>query len=536
MLKQLNIKNLILIEFLEVQFSSGFNVITGETGAGKSAIISAIKLICGERADLKLVRKGSEKAVVEALFASELYPQFLNLLEESGIECDISEDIIIKREILSSGKSRVYINHQMAQLSLLKKIGSKLIHVVNQHANQRLFNLEEHRNIIDLFGHHQKLLSEYSLLWQKLISVTKELNLLIEGESSRIREIECLEKEIEEIEEAKLKEDEEENLFSEYTLLTKKDEILKKVQLLLDFFEKNGNGIIFQLSKKLDLFTSLVAIDPLLKETLNSFRSATIELEEVSHSLNYYISKFENDPFRLEFLNERLTLINKLKRKYGSSIGAIKSYLNEAHNRLNYLKNNENEIEKLSISLKEIEFQIEALGLKLSEARRSAASLFEETVCRELKELNLPHVQFKVKFYEQERSVHGNEKIEFFFSPNLGENMIPVKDCASGGEISRIVLAIETILSSKNEVKTLIFDEIDSNIGGETAAVIGKKIKFISKENQVLCITHFSQVAEQADNHFRIEKKEEGGRTFSFLEILDLNKKEKELYRMIGKK
>lgn len=536
MLKQLNIKNLILIEFLEVSFSSGFNVITGETGAGKSAIISAIKLICGERSDTKLIRKGADKAIVEALFSIEEYPNFTQLLQESGIECDHKEDIIIRREIYSSGKSRAFINHQMAQITLLKKIGEKLIHIVGQHANQRLFSLDEHRNVLDIFGCHQLLLSEYRSCWQELSQFKHRLHGLIEGEAPRIREIERLEVELEEISGAKLKEGEEEDLFSEFTLLTQKDEILRKAQFLADFFEKGGNSLTAQLSKKIDVFTSLVAIDPTLKDSLDSFRSAAIELQEVSHSLNYYISRFENDPSRIEFLNERLTLINKLKRKYGSTINHIFSYAQEAKERLTYLENSEKEIETVSKLVHHLESEIQKISFKLTEARKNTAINFEQQVIGELKDLNLPHIQFKVVFHEQERSIHGNEKIEFFFSPNLGENIISVRESASGGEISRIVLAIETILSSKNEIKTIIFDEIDSNIGGETASVIGKKIKVIAQTNQVMCITHFSQVAEQAENHFMIEKREQEGRTFSFLEILDRNKREKELYRMIGKK
>lgn len=534
MLKYLNIKNIILIDSLEITLENGFNVITGETGAGKSAIISALKLLIGHRSDSKIIRKGSTKASVEASFEVKPHSHIYSILQESGIEIYPNEDLLIKREILPNGKGKVYINHQMAQIALLKKIGDYLIQIVGQHANQRLFREEEHRNIIDLYGDLTPLVQSYQTVWRELHHIENQLKALIEGEAFRIRETERCQDEIEEIEQASIKEGEEEELFAEYTLLIHKEELLKKAAAIYASLQGGEGSILQQLNKKKYLFESLVSIDPSINESFISYRNACLEIEEVSHVLNNYLHNIDSNPEHANIVNERLSLINKIKRKYGPTLHEITEYLTASKDKLKKLENCDLQIEELKEKRKDLLDKTNSLAEELSNLRSEVSKKFEIELVGELRNLNMPKVQFQVKLSKQSRCLSGDDKIEFFFAPNTGEHVIPIKDSASGGEISRIVLAIEKILSSKNDVPTIVFDEVDANIGGETAVVVGQMLKKIGEYLQVICITHFPQVAKQAEQHLQITKMEIEGRTISVIKNLNQHTKEDELRRMAG--
>lgn len=535
MLKQLNINNLILIEKLDTPLEKGFNVITGETGAGKSAIMSSLKLIVGQRADSKVVRKGSSKATVEAHFELKKNSPVYSLLQDSGIDIENGEDLIIKREVNTSGKGKAYINHQMAQVTLLKKAGEQLIQIVGQHANQRLMNEEEHRNIIDVYGEIEPLLNKFQDSWKELSKTEKKLTDLIHGEVTRQREIERFIDEIAELEEADVQEGEDEELFSEYTLLTHAGELANMAESIRQSLNTSGNSLIPQLNRQKSTFEDLIGIDPTIQETSELFTTATLELEEVAHSLNLYISRLNNNPQRAEIVNERLSLIEKIKRKYGPTHSEIQQALHDRQTSLKELNNSTTEIEELKERVEELKTNTHALASQLTAMRKKAAEDFEQCVMRELRELNMPKVVFSVKLTEQPRTKFGDEKLEFFFAPNFGENIIPVKESASGGEMSRILLAIEKILSEKNHIPTIIFDEIDSGIGGETAVVIGSKLREIGNAHQVMCITHFPQVASQAEQHLQIKKEEKDGRTISVVRSLDKKSRKSEIDRMLGK-
>jgi len=535
MLKQLNINNLILIETLNTPLEDGFNVITGETGAGKSAIMSSLKLIIGQRGDSKVIRKGSDKATVEAHFELKSDSPIYKILQESGIDINLGDDVIIKREIALSGKGKAYINHQMAQVTLLKKVGEQLIQIVGQHANQRLFNVEEHRNIIDIFDDITPSVLDFHNSWKQQHQIEKKIHELIQGEANRLREIERCVDEIAELETANMQDGEDDDLFADYTLLTHADELASKAHSIHVTLNNSNDSIIPQLNKQKHVFDDLIAIDPSIKETAELFTTATLEIEEVAHSLSNYISKLDSNPHRAEIVNERLTLIEKLKRKYGPSYIKIQEYLQDSKAKLEILENSDYEIHELNKTLESIKIKNDQLAKDITKKRKISALTFEKTVIKELQDLNMPKVQFKVKIDPQTRTKNGDDKVEFFFAPNVGENMIPVKESASGGEISRILLAVEKILSTKNHIPTIIFDEIDANIGGETAVVIGSKLREIGKAHQVLCITHFPQVATQAEQHLQIKKVEIEGRTLSIVTNLDKGSRQGELDRMLGK-
>lgn len=534
MLKQLIVKNLILIDSLQISFQEGFNVITGETGAGKSAVMSALRLITGARADMKMVRQGMEKASVEVMFDLEKLAHLQPLLAEAGIDMPSGEDLIIRRELYASGKSRAFINHQMAHASLLKKIGIELVQIVGQHANQRLYSEEEHRNILDLYGDLTERQKEFATQYSSLHSLQKSVDEFHRNEAFRLREMERLHQEIEEITSVNPVEGEEDELFAEYSLLTHADEIFSLSRLIHTELHGEKHSLVAALSRSAATFESLTSLDPALGELFHTFRDAVCEIEEVAHSLRNYMGNLESNPRRAEEINARLSAIDKLKRKFGRTLAEVYQYKQAAEKQLTLLENADVEIEELEKKLEGVKSESNALAEKLTQKRLQASKLLEQQMTAELRELNMPKVDFKIAIEKQARSAYGDDKVAFLMAPNVGERTIPITECASGGEISRLLLAIEKLLSSKNRATTIVFDEIDANIGGETAVVVGKKLHEIGQAHQVMCITHFPQVAAQGNHHYKIEKVERAGRTLSLVTPLDEEGKRAEIQRMLG--
>lgn len=534
MLKSLSIHHLILIESAHISFEPTLNVLSGETGSGKSALMHALGLVTGERADTGMIRRGSDKGVVEAVFNIDQIPALAAILEESGIDHEPAQDLIIRREIHTSGKNRAFINHQAAQQGLLKKIGFLLLDIVSQHATQKLFSTEQHRDMLDLFGDLSLDISTFKKAWGRENSIKQELDALKHSEAERIREIGICEMELEELDEANLREGEEEEIFSEYTLLANAEDIAVKVQEITSVLSGDKHHLVSLLHRQKNTFDELILIDPSLKDTAESFNHAAIELEEIAYTLRNYQSRIDNNPQKLKIINERLTVINKLKRKYGSTIAEIEEYRQNAKQRLKTLENADNRIEQLEEELKAASTEAEALANQLSKKRKKTAKGLEEALTGQLHTLNMAKAEFIVEVSQQKRNATGDDKVEFFLIPNIGEHQIAIKDGVSGGEMSRVLLALQTLLTGKSAMPTLIFDEIDANIGGATAVIIGNKLKEISRKHQVLCITHFPQVASQADHHLQISKEEKSGRTVSLVRTLDTDARQEELLRMVG--
>ncbi len=534
MLKQLSIHNIILVEKVDISFERGLNVITGETGAGKSAIMAALSLILGDRADAGIIRKDCDKGVVEAVFDVDALPALLSCLEQAGINHESGDDLIIRREVNSSGKSRAFINNQMAQLAILRTVGKMLVDMVGQHANQRLQSLDNHRQIVDIYGGLGRLLSLFGSTWQKENSLRKQLHALVSSEAQRLREIQVCRMELEELDLANLKEGEEEELFAEYSLLDNAQERAAKAQELLHILEGEKSGVLTLLKRHKNSLDHLVRIDPSLGENAASYCAALVELQEVAYSLQQYQSRIEHDPERSSKVDERLTLINRLKRKYGATVQDICAYKNASEIKLQALENADEQIEGLREELHQVEQLCQKMCTEITQSRTAMAHELSQVVVGQLRALNMPKVEFQVAVTPQKRSENGDDRVEFYLTPNVGENSISIKDCASGGELSRLMLAIQAALAGKEQTPTLVFDEIDSNIGGQTALVVGEKLSEIGGAHQVLCITHFSQVAGCAAHHLQIYKQEIGGRTITQVRSLDLNTRQSELARMQG--
>lgn len=534
MLKELHLKNIVLVESIMIPFSPSFNVLSGESGSGKSAIMNALNLIAGERCDASYVRHGEEKGVVEAVFDISSIPDLSFILDEAGIDHEEGSDLFIRREISATGKSRAFINNQLAQLALLKQISSHLFEIVGQHANQKLLLLDYHRQVLDLFTNLNADVKAFSLCWQEELKVREKLDNLIKTESLRIREIEIAHAEIEELELANLQEGEEEEIFTEYTQLANADELAQKVGEILNVLNGEKTALLTHLSRQKNSFEQLLKLAPSLSEAAIAYENARLELHEVAYTLRQFQGSIEHNPERATRLNSRLELITRIKRKYGPNLEDVKAYHQQVREKLKRLENADADIEQLQEDVKQLTEKTDVLSAILSTKRKEAAAKFETAVLHHLRSLNMPKVEFFVEIAQQKRSRYGNDKIEFYLTPNVGEHRVPLRECASGGELSRIMLALQALLAGKEKMPTLVFDEIDANIGGETAVAVGEKLKEIASQHQILCITHFPQVAKLAEHHLKIAKKEINGRTVTLVDQLDHSAHLEELMRMVG--
>lgn len=534
MLKELRIFNIILIESAIISFESGLNAITGETGSGKSAIMHAFSLITGVRADSSLVRKGKDKGAIEAYFEGEISEGLKEILENAGIHFEEEQGLIIRREISSNGKSRAFINNQLVQIALLKSVGEILVDIVSQHASRHLLSLDSHRQIIDLYGGLDKQAASFANSWEKELALKRQLEELISNESQRLREIETGVRELEELNEAALKDGEDEELFAEYSLLMNSEELAAKSGNLLQVLQGEKQSIIQQLNRQKSIFDQLISLDESLKPAFDAYTAAVIELEEVAYTLAGYHNRIEYNPEHCQRLNDRLTLISHLKRKYGSTIIQIQQYKENLSKRLIELENSDADIERIKRELEDLSKLNSLLAAELTARRKEAAKKFEAEMVGQLRSLNMPKVEFFVEVSSQRRTRCGDDLIEFYFVPNVGEHRIPIKECASGGELSRMLLALHVLLAGKGQIPTLVFDEIDEGIGGKTAGLVGEKLKELGDNHQVLCITHFPQVAKLADLHIQISKAEKDGRTATEIQILDEISRHNELTRMLG--
>lgn len=528
-LKELRIQNIVLIESATIPFSEGFNVVSGETGSGKSALMDTLSLIAGERADATLIRHGADKGVVTALFDIEDSVQ--QLLDKAGIEHAKGEPLIIRREIAANGKGRAFVNNQPTQLSLLKQLSALLFDQVGQHANQKLLTTEEHRAILDLFAELSSEVTAFTTSWEAENSCRNRLEQLQNSATERARKIDTIRYEIEELEEAALKEGEEEELFAAYTRLLHADELATHLNGLNELL----HTILPQMSRQRVALEKARAIDPTFNETADSFQNVILELQEMAYTFEKGVGSCESQPERTAEINERLGVINKLKRKYGTTIAEMQTYLQQAKNRLEELERADEMIEALQKELETYLAKNESLAKALTKKRQTAAKNLAKALTPEIQSLNMPKALFELDVTPQPRSSTGDDRVEFFLKPNLGEKRLPIKDFASGGELSRLMLALQTLLAGKQQLPTLVFDEIDANIGGTTASVIGEKLRQIGKSHQLIAITHFPQVAKHADSHLQIVKREREGRTFTeIMPLLEKKLREQELARMSG--
>ncbi len=532
MLQQLTIKNVALIEDLTLELGSGFNVLSGETGAGKSIIIDSLNLVLGERADKDLVRTGTQKARVEGIFSLDDESEITDILAENGIDVEDNEMIVL-REISADGKSICRINGVAVTLALLKKIADKLADIHGQHEHQLLLNKDSHLGFLDSFGGEEVLAQRenVNLAYSYYKSCIDKLNGDWGTEEERSRKIEMLEYQIDEIEKAELQIGQEEEL-------KQRAELLKNADMIRDNLTTNHSLIdetLDNIRSACSLLSKISDVSEEYKELYERLDSSYYELDDISEELTNQANQVEADPYELESIEDRLAQLRKLYRKYGSDEETVLKYYDDACNELDKLKNAEeiiSELEKQAEHFKEEYFK---QANKLSELRHDVAICFEDRIKAELSQLGMKNANLEVDFAENDSLTQdGIDVVEFLFSANTGEPVKPLSKIISGGEMSRFMLAMKSVAADDVMLPTMVFDEIDTGISGNGALVVAQKIAGLSKKHQVIAITHLPQLASMADTHFLISKFSDGERTHTEVKEIENEARLKEIARLAG--
>ena len=533
MLKTLYIENIAVIEKSSIDFSGGLNVLTGETGAGKSIIIDAINAIMGQRTSKDIIRTGETSAFVSAQFES-INKSAQKALEELGFVLE-DDALIVQRTLSQSGKNVCKINGRPATVSMLRELSKYLINIHGQHESYELFSPETHLGYIDSYGGCDELIAGYRAKYSRYKILQKKLNEANSDESERLREIDLLQFQSKELFDADVQAGEEERLEAERTALMNVEKIaslLNKARLMLD--GEDSDGGVESIDIAASAMQSAASYNPEYEELSNSLTDIYYNLRDCAEGISDAIDNLESDPERLEEIEERFDLLNRLTRKYNCSADELPAIAEQMQTRLeellNFDKNRDDLIEACEKAKAEA---FESAG-KLSRKRRSAAKTFAEKVREEMRFLNMPNVELIPQFQTTELTNDGIDKVELLISANPGETPRPVAKIASGGELSRMMLAIKTVLAATDDVDTLIFDEVDTGISGSAAEKVGLKLKEVSKDSQVLCVTHQAQIAALADYHYLIDKRVEQGRTFTVVTELDRGARVRELARIIG--
>jgi DNA repair protein RecN (Recombination protein N) len=532
MLTDLIIKNFAIIDELHVSFRPGLNMLTGETGAGKSIIIDAVNLILGGRASSDVIRTGEEDAVVECLFDVADHEDIRKKLAESGIETDV--ELIIKRIVSRSGRNRVFMNGGMATTSLLGDIAPLLVNIYGQHESQTLLRPENHLALLDGFAGIVPLRERYARLHEEYRKTAEELRLLEADEREAFRRIDLLSFQSKEIAEAALLPGEDVELLEERQRLLYGEKLIRATAGAYDALYDGDGALLGVLRSIIAEVEEAGSVDATLAEFSARLNESYLSLEDTALSLRDYGARLEADPGRLQEVDDRLDLIYRLKKKYFPTIEGILTFKAEVDAELEAFAHRGERHTELEETLPRLELSLREVGRELTRQRRAASIRLKTAMETELHELAMKNAHFDVAFtsYEEPRAT-GMERVEFLFSPNPGEAPKPLARIASGGELSRLMLAMKQI-HPESDVPSLIFDEVDTGIGGAVSAMVGKKLKRVSCNQQVLCITHHPQVAAFADHHFKVNKTSESGRTRTTVDLLSDEKRVLEIARMLS--
>jgi DNA repair protein RecN (Recombination protein N) len=535
MLLELVVENYAVVERLRVHFHAGLNLLTGETGSGKSIVVDALGLLLGSRASAEMIRTGASRARVAGIFEVRDHGALRRLLEPAGLELEEGE-LLVEREILGSGKSRAFVGSRPVSVSLLKDLAPFLGDIHGQHDQQLLFSTEAQRDMLDSFAGNRELLDRAAALYQEWRASAVELEELERNEQEKLRLLDLWSFQRKEIEGAELEPDEDTALENERRVLQNVQKLQESAGTAYDaVFEspESALGLARIAAKRVD---ELCRIDSSLESLREHLKSAELSLQEVAYTLRDYLAGLEANPGRLEEVETRLEAIGKLKRKYGQSIAEILTFLEEVRAQIATVEHAGERMEALRKQQKRLAEEFEKVARALTEARKSAARRLEKRVEAELAQLAMERTVFRVDISEAPWSPAGADRIEFLVSPNLGEEPRPLEKVASGGEISRLALALKTCLAGPKTsmVRTLVFDEVDTGVGGSAAEGVGRRLKKLAAASQVLCVTHLPQIASFADHHYRVEKQESGGRTVAVIEELDAAARTREVGRMLS--
>ncbi len=537
MLLELRIKNFAIIDELTLSFSKGFNILTGETGAGKSIILNAVQLLLGDRASEELIRSSEEEASVEALFDISGNRVVQERIQERGQKLSGAgeeDSLLVRRVISRSGRGKAFLNGNFATLSMLSEIGEELLSIYGQHEHQSLQRIDTHIDILDEFGGQMELRKEFQELFQKLSSLSQEVERILGEKERREKDRELMAFQSKEIERAGIRIGEEEGLKEEKRILTHAKKLTGFANSSEEVLYSNEGSAIERIQSVLHQSKEMTAIDPSLSSIFRNLEGALIQLEEVALALREYSRRIEVNPVRLEEIENRLEEIDRLKRKYGSTEEEILRFKERIDEALKSYTSEEERLSQLEQEMGPLREEMIQRAQKLSRERKRVASELKKSVEKELATLGMKKTTFEVRIEEQALSPKGKDRVAFLISPNIGEEVKPLAKIASGGELSRIMLAMKRILARVGGRQVLIFDEVDAGIGGAIAEVVGRKLRELSRHHQVVCVTHLPQIACFADRHHSVKKEVRAGRTVTVVDPLEKGARVEEIARMLG--
>ena len=533
MLTLLKIRNLALVDELVWELGSGLISVTGETGAGKSVIVGALKMILGERADKNLIRTGEDTCTIESVFDLSDTSEINAILEEGGLPpCDDTQ-IIIRRSIGTS-TNRQFINDSPVTINLLKKVGERLVDLHGPHDHQSLLSQERQLAMLDAYAVTDSLLSEYRAVYRTWREKSQELEEIQNAENASEQELELLRYQLDEIDSAKLTPEDGDELQERYHRSSNSSRLVELAAQAVTTLTSE-DGILSRITDLQRIIRDLEKFDPSIADRVSSLETASIELQDLEATLTDYAEELDIDPAEATTIEGRVNLVESLKRKYGPTIDDILSRQETISNRLDNIDNRTEKIEALTLALAETRKELEGIAKKLSASRKKSAPKLAQDISSQLKDLGFKQSSFEVELSPlKDPSLHGLESCNFLFGPNPGEPLLPLRQIASSGEISRVMLAVKSSLAEQDATPLMVFDEIDANVGGEIARAVGKKMARLGQLHQVIAITHFPQVAATAAAHFVVEKEVIAGRTRSKLYPVEGEKRITELVRMLG--
>ncbi len=531
MLSLLHIENIAVIEQADISFDPGFNVLTGETGAGKSIVIDAISAILGERAYRDMIRTGTAKASVRAVFTG--VPE-LSWFSENGVPYD--PETVIHRDVHLDGKNVCRVNGTLVTVSILRKLGIQLINIHGQHDSASLFDEENHLTFLDDFAANQALRQAYSEKYAAVAALRREIDRMTMDEGEKLRRMETLRFQIEEISKANLQPGEDDELEDRRKLLQNAEKLSDAmdtaVECLYGGDETDGAASLMMTAER--ELSRLARFTDSYSELQQRVADLMYQVQDVAEAVRDARDELSYSAEELDEIESRLDTIHKLRRKYGVTCADILEYLEKAKQELDEMEFSDDHLERLKGKLKKAEKEAWAAAKTLRENRKTAAEALSERILSELAQLDMPRVQFSCMFTETELCPNGADTVAFYMSANAGEALKPMSKVASGGELARIMLAMKNVLAEQDKVETLIFDEVDTGVSGRAAQKVAQKLRSVARTKQVLCVTHLPQLAALATTHFLIYKSERGGRTYTSVEPLDLEGRKRELARIIG--
>jgi len=540
MLEELHVHNYAIIDKLQVRFTEGLNILSGETGAGKSILVGALGLLLGDKADTSIIRSGAEETSVSGIIAVGENAEAVQWLSGRGIEPEDGA-VILRRALKSNGRGSLFIQSTPVTRADLQEFSSLLFDLHGQHDHQSLLDLENHRKLVDRWAGTEALAERFHSLYASLASLRERLSKLVSDERERLRRQDLLTYAVNEIKALAPKPGEEEELEKDLAILVHHEKLFTLLEEVHGGVAESAGGVLAVLRRTRHAMEEILAIDPSLSKLSHQLEDAFYEIEDFAENVRQYKSRTDFSPNRLDDVQARLAGIRALEKKYGSTVEEVLQYCRSAEQELAGMENWEEEKKNLEAEIGRTEKEIAAVARELSDKRKTGSQDLQKRIETELRDLGMPKVTFRVMIADAARAdgtpvltPWGKDAMEFVISPNLGEPFKKLRAIASGGELSRVMLAIKGVLAESDHISTLIFDEVDAGIGGEVALSVGERLTALSRHKQVLCITHLATIAVRADNHLRIEKAAQAGRTVTRVEKVTGRARKEEIARMLA--